>query len=181
MEGGFFPPFFITFLKVIDMQTTKEQDIEDLVSTEVRELGFNIVRLRIVSAASKIIEVLIERLDEAGVTITDCKLVSKTISNIIEEVSELAEKYALEVSSCGIERPLVKPEDYNRFVGKEIMVKLHKAHDNKKKYQGLLRGMIDDKVQIACNGQDIEFEYTNIKDAHLVLTDELFRQLLNNK
>ncbi len=149
-----------------------EEGLEREIEARIDGLGFELVDLeRVGSKARPILRIRIDRPDsDAGVTLDDCSRVSRELENYLDETPELGERYVLEVSSPGIERPLVKPGDYQRFAGKEIAIKTSEAlGDLGKRVEGVLRGIDErDVVEIDVNGRTIEIERGNIKKAHLV-------------
>jgi ribosome maturation factor RimP len=158
---------------------TIEQQVHDCISSAVTALGYDIVRVRMLGSAggTKVLEILIERLDGNHISVGDCSSVSRNISTIldVEEVIDYA--YNLEVSSAGVERPLVKLQDFVRFNGYTAQVKLHQAIGGRKKYEGKIFGAEEDGVTMDC-GESIKLDFENIKDAKLVLTEELFRKII---
>lgn len=147
-------------------------------------MGFNIVRLRFLGGSTtptKILEILIEKLaEDERVTISDCAKVSRHISALMDVEDIITTKYNLEVASAGIERPLVTEADFKKFAGKVVAIKLHNAVENTKKYQGVLETIDENKIIKVSVGKDkvMDFAFDNIKDAKLVLTDELFRKIV---
>ena len=90
-------------------------------------------------------------------------------------------KYFLEVSSAGVERPLVKITDFEKFAGREVKIRLKAAFNGNLTYKGQLLGVEEEKVRLKSKNIEISFDYGNIKNAKLVLTDDMFRALLNKK
>jgi ribosome maturation factor RimP len=149
-----------------------EAGIEQEIETRIGTLGFELVELeRAGSKARPILRIRIDRPDtDAGVTLEDCSHVSRALEAFLDENPELGERYVLEVSSPGVERPLVKRSDYERFAGKEIAVKTNQAiEDLGKRLEGVLRG-IDERgvVTLDVNGRTVEVPHDQIKKAHLV-------------
>src|SRR5690606_4073460 len=94
-----------------------------------------------------------------GITIDDCKVVSEEVSDLLDKEDPIPQSYFLEVSSPGLERPLKKDSDLERFKGELVEVKLFKAINGKKKYVGELIGLIDNKIVINLDsGETMEFE-----------------------
>lgn len=83
-----------------------------------------------------------------GISIEDCEDLSRYLSDRLDEVDPIKHKYILEVSSPGIERPLKKPKDYERFKGERIYVKLYQPIDGRKEFVGLLKDYKDGNVYI---------------------------------
>ena len=90
----------------------------------------------------------------------------------------IKDKYFLEVASAGVERPLVKLQDFERFLGREIKLKLKEPHNGKIGFKGKLIEVKGKEITIKSKNVQLIFAYDNIKGANLVLTDEEFRQLL---
>ena len=93
-------------------------------------------------------------------------------------VDIIKDKYFLEVASAGVERPLVKLQDFERFLGREIKLKLKEPHHGKIGFKGKLIEVKAKEITIKSKNVQLIFAYDNIKGANLVLTDEEFRQLL---
>jgi ribosome maturation factor RimP len=147
-----------------------EREIE----ARVGELGFELVELE--RAGSKTRPILRLRIDREGsapgqgVSLEDCARVSRAVESYLDEREELSERYVLEVSSPGIERPLVKRQDFERFAGQEVAIKTAQpVADLGKRVEGVLRGIgADDRVQLEVSGRTVEIARAEIKKAHLV-------------
>ncbi len=147
-----------------------QRDIE----VRVEALGFELVELE--QAGSRTRPLLRLRIDrpegagEAGVTIDDCTRVSRDVEAMLDARGDLSERYVLEVSSPGLERPLTRRHDYQRFAGKEVALRTSEAvPDVGKHVNGLLRGIDDnDVVTVEVNGAPVAVALGNIKKAHLV-------------
>ena len=164
-----------------------EQKIGDAISGVVELLGYNIVRIRMtnsqIQSDTKTLEILIEKKDGDKISIGDCKKVNNAISVILDVEDIISHQYNLEVSSPGIERPLITLEDFVKFQNHVAQIKLHKAMNESKKYIGRIQGVRSNEVVLLADGAkaaEVIIEFDNIKDAKLVLTDELFRQLMRN-
>ena len=162
-----------------------EKKIFDTINHTVEHMGFEIVRLKLTSnsvklASKKILEILIARQDEQHVSIGDCRSLSHQLSAVLDVEDMIEGKYNLEIASAGVERPLVKLSDFEKYKNYVIKLKLHKSVNDSKKYQCKILDVIEDKINCMLdNKQHIVVEYDNIKDAHLVLTDDLYRKIVN--
>jgi ribosome maturation factor RimP len=121
-------------------------DLERQIAERVSGLGYELVELE--RAGSKARPILRIRMDVpgsepgAGVSVDDCARVSRALEEYLDEASDVAERYVLEVSSPGVERPLVRPADFSRFAGRDVAVKLSKAlADGAKRVEGELVGL----------------------------------------
>ena len=103
-----------------------------------------------------------------GVTLDDCAHVSRHLSDIFDVTLEDIGPYNLEVSSPGVNRPLGRPEDYNRFKGETVHVKTRRAIDGRKNYKGILRGIDMGVVTVLCDDEEITISLKEISIARLV-------------
>ncbi len=140
----------------------------------VNPMGYGIVRVQINGMVRKTLQVMIERLEEQSLTVEDCAIVSRTLSVHLNVDDPISGHYVLEISSPGLERPLMHPKDYKRFLGHEIVVKAILPVGNRKIFQGTLETATDDGVSLSLkhpldSGLDrIDIRYGDIRQAHLV-------------
>lgn len=158
-----------------------EQRITEIIESTINSLGFELVKVMVRGSATKIVEVLIEHTDDEKVQVSDCQKVSRNISALLDVEDAIPGKYFLEVSSAGIERPLTKLNDFIKFKDREIKIRLKSAVNGNLSFRGKLLGVVDDKIKIQSKNIELLFDYNNIKNAKLVLTDEMFKTLLNKK
>ena len=158
-----------------------EQRVTNLIESTVTTLGFDIVKVIIHGTSTKVVEILIERIDGEKVQVNDCQIVSRNISAVLDVEDIIPGKYFLEVSSAGVERPLVKITDFEKFAGREIKIRLKAAFNGNLTYKGQLLGVDGEKVKLKSKNIEMSFDYSNIKNAKLVLTEDMFRALLNKK
>lgn len=151
-----------------------DQALQREIETRVEALGFELVELE--QAGSKSRPILRLRIDvegatsAKGVSLDDCTRVSRAVEGFLDERGDVGERYVLEVSSPGLERPLIKPRDYARFAGSEIAIKTSQpVGDLGKRVEGVLRGIDDDgRVQVEVRGRMVEIPRAEIRKAHLV-------------
>lgn len=158
-----------------------EEKIAQLIEDTIHGLGYELVKITVHGTREKVVEVMIERQDEQKIQLSDCQLVSRNISAIMDVEDIVDGKYFLEVSSAGVERPLVKPNDYIKFSGRDAKVRLKSQVQDRLNIRGKILGVGDNKVMLKVGDEQIEIEFENIKSGKLVLTDELFKQLLKKK
>ena len=158
-----------------------EKKIEQLVESTINDLGFNIVKIAINGSANKVVEIFIERLDGEKIGVGDCQIVSRNISAILDVEDTIPGKYFLEVSSAGLERPLVKLQDFVRYTDYEVKIRLKEPHNGNLSFRGKLLGVEEEKIKLQSKNIELNFDFANIKRANIVLTDEMFRKLLNKK
>lgn len=158
-----------------------EQRVTSLIEGTVKTLGFDIVKVIIHGTTTKVVEILIERIDGEKVQVNDCQIVSRNISAVLDVEDIIPGKYFLEVSSAGVERPLVKITDFEKFAGREVKIRLKAAFNENLTYKGQLLGVDGEEVKLKSKNIELSFDYRNIKSAKLVLTEDMFRALLNKK
>jgi len=102
-----------------------------------------------------------------GVDIEDCQHISREIEQILDEKDPIPHSYTLEVSSPGLERPLKKPADYNRFSGNLANITTYAPLSGKRNFRGRLLGMRGSDVVLSVNGSEIIIPFEKVADAHL--------------
>ncbi|MDR0640573.1 MAG: ribosome maturation factor RimP [Holosporales bacterium] len=148
--------------------------IEYEISFLVEALGCKIVRVAFLNASGnrKTLQVMIEREDNTPVSIEDCNNVSRAVSLKLDVIDLIPDHYVLEVSSTGIDRPLVKPEDYCRFCGEYVVIKTCKPINGQKIFKGILESASKDGIKLGLqapdgNGGFVELSYEEIRGAHI--------------
>ncbi|HHU91695.1 MAG TPA: ribosome maturation factor RimP [Halanaerobiaceae bacterium] len=137
----------------------------------VEEEGLELVDVEYVKeGADYYLRVFIDRKD-TGVGLEECEIVSNRLSEKLDEVDPIPGSYILEVSSPGIERPLKKLEDFDRFQGRLAYVKTFVAIDGLKEFTGIIQGREDEKIQLLLKDSDtiIEIPYSGIAKARLAV------------
>jgi len=95
---------------------------------------------------------------EKYISLDDCEKVSRYLSERLDAIDPIEKNYYLEVSSPGIDRPLLEEKHYVRYTGKEVDISLYKAIDGKKAFSGILKGLKDDKITII-DEKNVEIEF----------------------
>lgn len=144
--------------------------------------GFRLVRVALSGREGKTLQVMAERAD-GSMTIEDCEAVSREISALLDVHDPIAGAYRLEVSSPGIDRPLVRASDFEDWAGHEAKIELTEPIDGRKRFRGTLEGFEDGEVRIEVDlgeagRQVIGLPVGLIDDAKLVLTEDLIREAL---
>jgi len=164
-------------------ETGLASDLAALVEPVLDSLGFRLVRVEVSGRDGKTVQIMAERPD-GSMTIDDCEAVSKAISPVLDVQDIVSDAYRLEVSSPGIDRPLVRPSDFVDWAGSEAKIELTAPIDGRKRFRGRLEGFEDGEVLIEADlGEDghkiIGLAVGLIASARLVLTDELIREALS--
>jgi len=153
--------------------------IEKLVAPAVAEAGFELVRVRLTGKEMTTLQIMAERADHT-MTAGDCAKLSRILSPILEEADPISGAYRLEISSPGIDRPLVKLKDFDDWQGYEAKIELDRMIEGQKKFKGVLAGVDGDNICLDIEGEEetalIPFAY--VAAAKLTLTDDLIRESL---
>ncbi len=161
----------------IVMSTTLEQRIENIISPSVESLGYALVRVKLLEGAPRTLQIMAERTSDKQLNIDDCEKISRTVSALLDVEDPITEEYNLEVSSPGIDRPLVKPEDFERYAGFDVKLSTHTPINNRKRFKGILLGYQTDANSIAMKlndtGEEVTLSLDDIDNAKLVITDKL--------
>lgn len=149
------------------------QRVAELLRPAIEDLGFDLVRVEFLGLRSPRVQVMVERLDGVGMTVDDCAMVSRAISAILDVEDVVPGSYALEVSSPGIDRPLVRLGDFDRFAGFEAKVELVAPREGRRRFRGRLLGTEGELVRLDLAEGTVDLPFADIHRAKLVLTDEL--------
>lgn len=136
------------------------------------DMGYELVRVAINGTEMKTVQIMAERQDRKDMTVDDCEKISQMASALLDVADPFSGRWVLEVSSPGIDRPLVKPEDYERFKGEEVKVELNTDIDGRKRFKGILKGIQGTKITMDFEGIDISFDYAEVAKAKLTFKDE---------
>ena len=156
--------------------------IAAIVEPALEGRGFRLVRVALSGREGKTVQVMAERPD-GTMTIEDCETISREISPLLDVHDPIAGAYRLEVSSPGIDRPLVRPSDFEDWAGYEAKIELKEPIDGRKRFRGTLEGFEDGEVRIEIDlgeagRQVIGLPVGLVGEAKLVLTDDLIREAL---
>jgi ribosome maturation factor RimP len=165
-------------------ETGVAAEVAEIVEPVLEDLGFRLVRVKVQGggAADKIVQLMAERPD-GSITIDDCEIISKQVSPVLDVADPVSGAYRLEVSSPGIDRPLVRPSDFEDWSGHEVKIELTEPVGGRRKFKGMLEGFEDGEVRIEADTGEHGIQHLGlpvhlISDAKLVLTDELVREAL---
>lgn len=149
-----------------------------IVEPVLEDLGYRLVRVRISGLDGCTVQVMAERTD-GTMTIDDCEGASRALSPVLDVADPVDRAYRLEVSSPGIDRPLVRRSDFERYAGNVVKIEMAVAIDGRKRFRGRLLGAEGDAARIrrddapAGEPVDILLPIEDMAEARLVLTDEL--------
>ncbi|MBY0299957.1 MAG: ribosome maturation factor RimP [Methylobacterium sp.] len=157
--------------------------VAQIVEPSLEGLGFRLVRVRVSGQNGCTVQIMAERPD-GTMTVEDCEVVSRTISPLLDVDDPIGRAYHLEISSPGIDRPLVRAQDFARWAGHEAKVELSVPLEGRKRFRGIIRAPegATVRIELADVKEGLPAAYdlrlADIGEAHLVLTDELIRESL---
>jgi ribosome maturation factor RimP len=147
--------------------------VTELIEPTLHDMGFELVRVLMSGGQRPTLQVMVERSDQGPVTLDQCAEVSHAISALLDVADPLPGAYRLEVTSPGLDRPLVRRADYERFAGFEARLETELPLEGRRRFRGRLLGIADDQVRLALPEGETSIPLDAIKKAKLVLTDEL--------
>jgi len=144
-------------------------------------LGYRLVRVRVSGEAGTTVQIMAERPD-GTMLIDDCEAVSRALSPVMDVADPIERAYRLEISSPGIDRPLVRRSDFERHIGHLVRIEMAVAHEGRKRFRGTLLGVEGDRAHIRRDDvkndepADVLLTIEDIAEAKLVLTDALIAE-----
>jgi ribosome maturation factor RimP len=151
-----------------------EERISALVAPPLEAMGYELVRVLLQGRSSLTLQIMAERHDRQPMTVDDCAEISRSLSALLDVEDPIAGAYTLEVSSPGIDRPLTRPQDFDRFAGFDAKVETAQPVEGRKRFRGQMLGLNDQgQVRLVVETGEIAIAQANIKSAKLVLTDAL--------
>jgi len=156
-------------------------EIAALVEPALGDLGFRLVRVTISGHNGTTVQIMAERPD-GTITVEDCADISRQLSPLLDAHDPIASRYSLEISSPGIDRPLVRVSDFAAWAGHEAKVEMRELVAGRKRFRGTLKGLAGDAVRLEVpadqGGPEVSLPVGLIAEARLVLTDALIRETL---
>jgi len=141
----------------------------ELVEPVVVSLGLEFWGLdMVVHGREKVLCVYIERESEAGVGVEDCEAVSRQLSSLFDVEDPITGEYTLEVSSPGLARPLFKAEQYARYIGETVKIKLRSAFEGRRNFRGVLSAVENDEVIVVVDGHEYILPIETVEKANIV-------------
>jgi ribosome maturation factor RimP len=141
-------------------------------------MGYRLVRIKVSGEAGCTVQIMAERPD-GSIQIEDCEAISRALSPVLDVADPIERAYRLEISSPGIDRPLVRRSDFERYAGHLVKIEMAVAHQGRKRFRGKLGNVEGDAVHLhrddirADEDAEVLLVMEDIADARLVLTDEL--------
>lgn len=152
--------------------------LQDLIEPVVEKEGFELVRVMTIGQANPTLQVMIDTLDGRDVTVDDCAKVSHALSDMLDEKDPIENRYSLEVSSPGLDRPLTKLSHFERWKGYEIKLETEEKIENRKRFKGKITSVDGDNIVLTMDGEQYTIPFAAVAKAKLVVTDELWEEYM---
>ncbi len=155
-------------------------EIATLAEPVIEELGLRLVRVKISAQSGTIVQIMADR-PNGAISVDDCALISRRISPLLDAHDPIPGGYTLEVSSPGIDRPLVRPSDFEDWAGFEAKIELKELVDGRRRFRGILEGYEDGEARLRIELKDYDepqivgLPVALIGEAKLVMTDSLLK------
>lgn len=159
-----------------------ERKVEKLVAPPIQEMGYELVTVKLEdNGKSPTLLIMVEEPDNGHLSIDDCAKISRSLTTLLDVEDPINGPYSLQVSSPGMDRPLVKRKDFERFSGEQIKLETVMAIENQKRFKGMLEGYQEesDCIRIKTDEKIQDIQFDNVKKANLAITDEMLRKDLN--
>jgi len=135
-------------------------------------MGFEIVRVLLIGSGKPTLQIMAERPD-GTITLDECAKLSQAVSAVLDVENVLEDSpYYLEVGSPGIDRPLTRLKDFERYAGQEAKIEIEPALEGRKRFRGILKGVREDRIIIAVEDGEKEIPFSALERAKLVVADE---------
>jgi ribosome maturation factor RimP len=147
--------------------------IEGMITPSIEAMGFRLVSINYTDGKNPRLQIMAEHAETGRMNVEDCENVSRTISAVLDVEDPLVGAYALEISSPGIDRPLVSLEDFEKFLGFDAKIEISRAIGGRKRIKGRLQTVKGEIVTIEAKNKVFNLAYQDIEKAKLLLSDEL--------
>jgi len=147
--------------------------IESMIGPSLSAMGYSIVRVAFTGGRRPTLQIMAERVDNVMMTVDDCATISHTVSALLDVADPIDSAYQLEISSPGIDRPLTRRADYERFAGFEAKIDMLRPIEGRRRFRGKLIGVEGDDAKLLVGADTLLLPLDAIARAKLVLTDEL--------
>ena len=151
-----------------------ERRITAAIEPALTDLGYEIVRVVVLGRERPTVQIMADRADGSLISVDDCERISRTVSALLDVDDPLPGAWTLEVSSAGIDRPLTRVKDWNRFAGHQARVEMAAPVDGRRRFTGIVLGADEAAARLRLDdGADVLLPLRDVRRAKLVLTDAL--------
>jgi ribosome maturation factor RimP len=154
--------------------STLEAKLAAIISPTLDGMGYELVRVAVLGRERPTVQVMADRADGTQIAVADCEAISHALGAVLDVDDPLPGAWTLEVSSAGIDRPLTRVKDWNRFAGHLARVEVQFPVDGRKRFAGVVLGADDEVARLRLDdGAEVALKLNTIRRAKLVLTDAL--------
>jgi ribosome maturation factor RimP len=151
-----------------------ETRIEAAISPALSDMGYELVRVMVLGRDRPTVQVMADRTDGSLISVEDCERISHAVSAALDVDDPIPGRWTLEVSSAGIDRPLVRPKDWVRFAGHQARVEMVAPVEGRKRFIGTILGADAHEAKLRLEtGEDVTLPLADVRRAKLLLTDAL--------
>ncbi|BCI67765.1 ribosome maturation factor RimP [Acetobacter aceti] len=151
-----------------------EGRIAALITPSVEDLGFEVVRVSVLGREVPTVQIMADRADGTLITVEDCEQISHAVGAVMDVEDPIPGNWTLEVSSAGIDRPLTRPKDWDRFAGHLAKAEVLIPLNGRRRFSGIVLGTSEEGGRMRLDdGEEVVLPFREIKKARLVLTDAL--------
>ncbi|TDH59639.1 ribosome maturation factor RimP [Dankookia rubra] len=151
-----------------------EARIADAIAPTIESMGYELVRVQVSGKERPVVQIMADRADDAPFRVEDCEAISHAAGAVLDVEDPIKGEWTLEVSSPGIDRPLTRTKDWNRYAGHVATLELMIPQEGRKRFRGIVLGADAEAARLKLDeGGEAAFPRSNIRRAKLVLTDEL--------
>ncbi len=155
-------------------QSEQEKRILSLIEPQASGLDMEIVRVQVMGGKRPILQIMTEKAGGAPTNVEDCAKLSRAISEMLDVDDPIKDRYTLEVSTPGIDRPLTRPGDFARWIGHAAKLELIRPLDNRRRFKGVITAETNGSVTLQLDdATELEAEIGELAKASLILTDKL--------
>lgn len=165
--------FLFTWEPALRATNPVEERILALIEPVATEQGFRIVRVRLSGNRRKRLQIMAERISDGQMNVDDCGRLSRAVSPLFDLDEPISGEFDLEVSSPGIDRPLMRIEDFERYAGYDAKLETTAMVDGRRRFKGVIGGVDGEVITLSTEHGDVKLNFSALSDARLVLTDRL--------
>lgn len=153
-----------------------ERQVIEVIGPSLEAMGYDLVRVKhFTRPRGATLQIMADRRDGEAMTVEDCEAISRQVSALLDVADPIKSAYDLEVSSPGIDRPLMKAEDFARFKGFEAKIETTYPLDGRKRFRGELLGLEGEEIAIRVDNMEFRIPVEAVDEAKLVLSEALIK------
>jgi ribosome maturation factor RimP len=164
----------------LPLHTGLEARVAGIIAPTLGGMGYELVRVVVMGRDKPTVQIMADRADGATITVEDCEAISRAVGAVLDVEDPIPGEWMLEVSSAGIDRPLTRRKDWNRFIGHRARAELAVPLDGQKRFSGVVLGADADHARLRLDdGSEVALPWGDLRRAKLVLTDALIEATAN--